>query len=255
MANISEKKRREIAESLTLFISHPTGKMAGIPAISESCVCNEFCAAMHKRVGTICSHCYAQESLAFKQAARLRYSRNTEIMSQGEIPWDDLPRIYSDIFRLETHGDWVNLQSAINEIRIAEKNPQVEFTVWTKRINLLRQLARNGYTKPDNFHIKVSSPYLDRELSQSVKEYLSTHGWTVSYFTVMSLQGLQDKYGLAYLQKAGDKVITCGGRNCRACMRCYGNHPMEDVVELLKQDVPKAKRLGVKMGGEEGSAK
>lgn len=253
MANISEKKRKEIAESMTLFISHPTGKMAGIPAISESCLCNKFCAEMHKKEGTICSHCYAHESLAFEQAARLRYARNTELLSQGKIPWDDLPRIYSDICRLETHGDWVNLHSAINEIRLAEKNTLCEFTVWTKRVDLLRQMAQKGYTQPKNFHIKVSSPYLDRELSQSIKEYLSAHGWTVSYFTVMSLQALQDKYGLEYLQKAGDKVITCGGRNCRACMRCYGNHPMADVVELLKQNMPKAKRLGVKLGGEEGT--
>lgn len=251
MANISEKKRREIAESRALYISHPQGKMAGIPAITECCSCNKFCAKMHKIKGTVCAECYAHAAMAWEEAARLRYSRNTELLSYGEIPWDDLPRIYSDICRFETHGDWVNVFSATNEMRIAEKNPTVEFTVWTKRVDLLRRLAQQGYTQPRNFHIKVSSPYLDMELSQSIKEYLSTHGWTVSYFTVMSLPAMLEKYGVEYLQREGDKVITCGGRKCRECMRCYGAHPMEDVTELLKQDTAKAKKLGIKLGGKE----
>lgn len=100
--------------------------------------------------------------------------------------------------------------------------------------------------QPANFHIKVSSPLLNQCLPQSVKKGFAKKGWRVSYFTVLSLDALLEKYGMEHLQQHGDQVITCGGRDCRNCMRCYGDHPMEDVVELLKQDAAKARRLGIK---------
>ena len=54
--------------------------------------------------------------------------------------------------------------------KIARFNPMTHFTVWTKRVDILRQLAEAGVQQPDNFHVKVSSPLLNQCLPQTVKE-------------------------------------------------------------------------------------
>lgn len=235
----------KIRSANALWISHPAGKMHDIPAITESCLCNDFCASMAKDASTVCSHCYAQQSLSFEHGARERYARNTQLLSESIIPDTMLPRIYSDIARFETHGDWVNLNSAMNEINIAKFNPNTHFTVWTKRLDLLKQLADQGIQQPANFHVKLSSPKLNIVHLPSVKEELAAKGWTVSFFTVVSLDYLKETYAKEDLQSK--EIITCGGRDCRTCMRCYGNHPMDDVVELLKQDTAKAKKFGLRI--------
>lgn len=245
MSTIKAETITKIRTANNLYISHPQGKMHDIPAITESCLCNDFCACMAKKSSTVCAHCYAQNSLKWETAAREHYARNTQLLSESIIPESMLPRIYSDIARFETHGDWVNLNSAINEMNIAKFNPNTHFTVWTKRADLLFKLAKAGYQQPRNLHIKLSSPRLNHELPQTVKEKLASYGWTVSYFTVVSLAHLQEQYTKEDLQTKN--IITCGGRDCRSCMRCYGPHPKEDVVELLKQDTAKAKRFGLKI--------
>ena len=247
MSNLKPETIRKIKENRELFISHPQGKMHDIPAITESCLCNPFCAQMAKDAGNVCSMCYARSGLGFEIAAALRYERNTELLSQSEIPDYYLPRFYSDVARFETHGDWVNLTSALNEIKIAKFNPMTQFTVWTKRIDLLRELAGKGVKQPSNFHVKVSSPVMNQCLPQTLKKELADKGWKVSYFTVMSLDSLLSQYGLEFLQAHGEEVVTCGGRDCRNCMRCYGLHEKEDIVELLKQDSTKARRLGIRI--------
>lgn len=243
---LKEETIRKIKEAREVFISHPEGKMHDIPAITESCLCNPFCAKMSKDAATVCSKCYARSSLGFERAAALHYARNTELLSQSEIPDCYLPRFYADVARFETHGDWVNLQSALNEIKIARFNPATHFTVWTKRLDILWELVKRKIAQPENFHVKLSSPLLNACLPQQIKQQLQAGGWTVTYFTVMSLEALKNQYGLEHLVLHGDEIITCGGRDCRSCMRCYGDHPMEDVTELLKQDSLKARRLGVK---------
>lgn len=249
MSNPNPSTVQAMLANPILFVSHPQGKLQDILAITSSCLCNEFCKKMHLNIGMVCHECYAVDGLEFKSASRIRYRRNTELLSESLIPDDLLPNFYCvDVARFETHGDWVNLTHAVNEMRIAQRNPKTEFTVWTKRVDLLVKLVKAGYTQPTNFHIKVSSPMLNRTASQRTKEWLTENGWNVTFFTVYNLKGLIAEYGVEYLREHGDEVITCGGRDCRSCMKCYGNHPMTDVVELLKQDVCKAKKLGVKIG-------
>ena len=250
MANIKPETIKKIKTTQKIWVSKLTGKLAGIQGISSSCLCNSFCIAMHKLPDTICWNCYAVQGLSFKAGARYHYARNTELLSEDLLTPEQIAelKIKADIFRFETHGDWVNLNSALNEIAIARAYPHTEFSVWTKRTDLLRQLGKMGVKQPKNLHVKVSSPLRDKVLDQSVKQELSAIGWEVTYFTVVSLDYLTRNYTMEQLQLHGDEIITCGGRNCRGCMRCYGNHPYADLLELLKQDVRKAKKLGIKIG-------
>lgn len=250
MAGISQKTLEKIMSSQEIFISHPEGKMHDIPTITESCKCNAFCKKMGACSAAVCSKCYAQNSLAFEKAAAARYERNTQLLSGGIITEHLLPRVYSDIARFESHGDWVNEYSAMNEIAIANFNPKTHFTVWTKRVDILRKLCKTGVLQPKNLHVMLSSPFVGKSLPHSLKLWFADRGWTVSFFTVVSLDDLRKNHTDDELRERGHEIITCGGRDCRSCMKCYGDHPHEDVVELLKQDVYKAKKLGMRYNKE-----
>lgn len=247
MPKISQSTLDSIMASNEIFISHPDGKMHDIPAITESCLCNPFCQKMARDERFVCSKCYARAGLGFKRYAEARYARNTQLLSGSLLDESMLPRLYSDVARFETHGDWVNLTSALNEIAIARFNPHTQFTVWTKRTDLLFELAKKGVRQPENLHVMISSPMMNQPLPEFVKRELSGYGWTVHFFTVMSLDALRSRYSDEELRQRGHEIITCGGRDCRSCMKCYGDHPHADVVELLKQDVPKAKKMGMRI--------
>lgn len=242
-----QKILEKIAASEEIFVSHPKGKMHDIPTITESCECNGFCAAMAKDGRTVCSKCYAHNALQFERYAKARYERNTQLLSGFILPEYMLPRVYSDIARFESHGDWVNENSAINEMAIARLNPKTHFTVWTKRVDILRKLCKNGVSQPENFHVMLSSPFIGHMLRVELKLWFRDHGWEVSFFTVVSLDDLRKQYSDNELRERGHEIITCGGRDCRSCMKCYGNHPHADVTELLKQDVYRAKKLGMRL--------
>lgn len=247
MAKLKASTIERIKTDTKIWVSHPTGKMAGIPAITGSCKNNEFCQKMAKCGKTVCSHCYAQNSLEYEEAARLHYGRNSELLEAETL--QEVPKIYSDIARFDTHGDWGNESHAKNELLISRENAGTHFTAWTKRLDVLRKLLNAGTPQPDNYHLKVSSPYTDVYLPQWLKTWAASKGWTISFFTVRSLKSLIAEYGIDYLREHGAEIITCGGRNCRKCMRCYGPHKYEDVTELLKQDVRKAEKLGIPIGG------
>lgn len=221
-----QKILEKIAASEEIFVSHPKGKMHDIPTITESCECNGFCAAMAKDGRTVCSKCYAHNALQFERYAKARYERNTQLLSGFILPEYMLPRVYSAIARF---------------------NPKTHFTVWTKRVDILRKLCKNGVSQPENFHVMLSSPFIGRTLRVELKLWFRDHGWEVNFFTVVSLDDLRKQYSDNELRERGHEIITCGGRDCRSCMKCYGNHPHADVTELLKQDVYRAKKLGMRL--------
>lgn len=52
-----------------VFVSHPQGKMEGIPTITTSMMCNPICAKRAQDKTSICAHCYAQRGLKIYKAA------------------------------------------------------------------------------------------------------------------------------------------------------------------------------------------
>lgn len=230
-----------------LFISKPEGKMHDIDAVTTTCNKCEFCKMMSECEGTACSKCYAKDGLKFKPASEMHYERNYELLETAPLEDWKMPRLYGDIARLDTHGDIDTMQGLMNRLKIAVFNPRTEITGWTKRIDLLRKAALTGINMPKNLHIKVSSPYLNKELPQSLKLWFKAHGWQISYFTVYSLDYLIAKYGVDYLRLHIREIINCGGRDCRGCMNCYGKDAdySKDIHELLKQDVKRAHKMGI----------
>lgn len=201
-----------------IFISHPLGKMKGIPTITTSMLCNPVCAQRSKDTTSICSHCYAQRGLKTYKAARERYADNTEILSSHDLEIYELPILNSRIARFESHGDLVNVTHAKNYIRIARANPWCTIALWTKNAAFMDKAIKE-LGKPDNLICIFSSDHLNK-VSDDFKKY----DWVDKVFTV---------YDKHYI-KENDVDINCGARNCLTCHKCYEHNDILFVNEILK---------------------
>ena len=85
-----------------------TGKMAGMPAVTSSMLCNEYCQKLSNIVGTVCEKCYTKKYLKARPNIEKMYAQNTELLSSSVIPIKQLPFINAAMCRLETFGDITN---------------------------------------------------------------------------------------------------------------------------------------------------
>jgi hypothetical protein len=195
-----------------------SGKMLGMTAITSSCKENENCRKLSGIRGSICEKCYADKALTYRPDVANRYAINTRLLS-SIIADEDLPIIKSDFCRLETHGDLVNEAHLTNYVRLARKNPQTVFGLWSKRYQLVHDYFVL-YRQPLNLRLILSSPMLNHELNpvRFVRE-----GIPVKIFTV---------YDKDYILEKGVE-INCGGRTCMSCLRCY-QPGTESIREALK---------------------
>lgn len=208
-----------------------SGKMEGIDGISTSVLENPVCKARRNMNDSICQKCFAAATASRYSALRNNLSENLSILSGHILSDSETPSIYADVFRLEAFGDLANVTHARNYIKIARKNPNTVFTLWTKNYNFLyRAFLIDG--KPENFICGLSSVYINRQekINPDIEK------WFDFVFTV---------YSAAYAIENNIK-INCGGKKCRACMNCYGDHahrkpgePIRVINELLKQDLKK----------------
>lgn len=202
-----------------IFISHPQGKMNGIPTITTSMMCNPICAGRAKCPDSICSHCYAEKGLKVYKAARERYAENTELLSSHDLEPYEIPVVNSAIARFESHGDLVNVTHAKNYIRIAQHNPWCSFTIWTKNAAFLDK-AIHALSKPDNMICVLSSDQLNQP-TQLFKRYV----WVDKVFTVYDKQTIQRDH----------ICINCGAKSCLTCRKCYTKSNKEFYInEVLK---------------------
>ena len=78
----------------TLVISQRlTGKMAGMPAITTSLLCNENCKKLSNIIGTVCEKCYAIKYLKSRPNVQKVYEENTTLLTSSIIPRKQLPFI------------------------------------------------------------------------------------------------------------------------------------------------------------------
>ena len=140
-----------------LFVSKDlSGKMEGITGITTSCRTCQFCKVQWKFLQEhpelaelhICSHCYAYRASGNKRSCWDHYDRNTVILA-GNMHRSDLPNLTfnnagSPYARFNTHGEIPNEKCLINFYKIARRNPNFRFALWTKRWGLLYNLAERG---------------------------------------------------------------------------------------------------------------
>ena len=209
--------KKALTESLT---NKHTGKMHGMQSLSTSCLFNPFCKKRRRDQSTVCSQCYAVAHLNFRANNQPKYKNNIKLWCTEKIPYAALPDLNNILFRFESFGDLLNTTQAENYMRLAEKNSLVSCALWTKNDFILADLFSRR-KKPDNLKIVKSA------LRVNVPEK-KTYAFVDKIFNVFS-----GKYAAANNVK-----ITCGGRSCIECGKCYLDDS-DTISELLKNDQTK----------------
>lgn len=199
-----------------------SGKMSGMISISTSCQKNEFCVKMHQVPGTICEKCYAHNQLSYQPTTANKYAESTIDLTTRLLNFEEIPTISSanGAARLEAFGELNNTIQVLNYFAICEKNPDINFALWTKRPDLISEvITMLGKCKPENLNIIWSTLMING--SPQIGKYDFVDG----YFTV---------YSAEYAAKHNIK-INCGGRKCAECLECYDAHDGIFIInELLK---------------------
>ncbi len=204
-------KRKEIK------ISELTGKMAGINSLSTSPLLNEGCKKNRTIEGSVCQKCYSTVTLKRYKNLRNMLERNTDVLTSEVFDMADIPYINGKVFRFESHGDVQNNIHLENLCRIAEKNSETTFTLWTKHIQQAENFFDNR-EKPANFiliysSIMLNNPINDEKLNHNDK-----------IFTVYTKDHI----------KENDININCGAKDCSSCRLCYTHNDTKIVNEILK---------------------
>ena len=194
-----------------------TGKLEGITSVNTSAALNPICQARQQVEGSICQHCYAESLLHMRKGLADRTAQNGDILQNyliSDDAWSFLP-ISTLYARIESFGDVANVTQARNYIRIIRSHPQTRWGIWSKNAAIWAE-AFQLEGKPTNCTYVHSSMMLGQvdELPSSIVPY-ADHRFTV-------------------WPKGTDHEITCGGRRCMTCLRCYRNDTSFDVDELKK---------------------
>ena len=228
------------------FTTKHTGKMAGMYSVSTSCKCNKHCierikkayetlgidpgnkAAVKKylknnplsEIISICLLCFSDAQQDYMASMQKPLIHNHEILKNGIIHNDWIPVINALYFRIESFGDFDNLNQVINVYNICRKNPLVQFTGWTKNLVYFYNADKAGINKPANFKLVFSSQFINKVamVPESCKHLVNL------VFTV---------YTKEYSEKYGIK-INCGARSCITCLKCYTGENIHYINELLK---------------------
>ena len=187
-----------------ITVNH-NGKMKGMQSLSTSCLHNKFCQARSKDPNSICSKCYAQRQMNTYKNMNPCLERNAEVLCNRILNMNELPTLNCLYFRLEAFSDLSNETQFINYLNICKKNPSTRFALWTKNCFIVDKVFNNGYKKPKNLNIVVSSSYLNK------MDDVSKYNWVDRLFTVYDKEHI----------KNDDVEINCGGLSCMNCLKCY----------------------------------
>ena len=199
-----------------------TGKMAGMPAITSSMLCNEYGERLRLISGTVCEKCYTLKYLQSRPNVEKCYRENTELLTKSVIPIHQLPFINAAMCRLESFGDIINATHLQNYINLVKKNSHCVFSLFTKNYTVVFNYFKT-HKQPKNLSIVISSLLLNQPFDVNCLN--ETNITNVKIFTV---------YTKAYA-KGNGVIINCGKNRCIDCQRCYKlNKTPIYVSEILK---------------------
>lgn len=199
------------------FTTNHSGKMSGMVSISTSVTTNERCAKNAAIKGSICEKCYAAKQMKIFPFMEKPMVENQRILTSSIIDPELLPTINNLYFRFEAFGDLNNATQVKNYFNICYKNPRVKFALWTKNPDYIAEAIADGYAKPDNLNIVLSSLFVN-------KERKSPYSFVDKVFTV---------YDADTISREGIE-INCGARSCFDCGLCYEKNDVRDIREKLK---------------------
>lgn len=215
--NVSVVSVAQFERETGIHISHLSGKMDKVRALSTYAGQNSSCKAMMQNDKTVCSHCYAYKQVesGVYPNQRTCLERNGNALSSALL--DIVPNLSKqEIFRFESHGDVINDIHARNYIRIAKANPTVKFAAWTKRPPIW-ECAIKEEGKPSNLKLVFSSPMVNKKLDvRTLFPFIDT------IFTVYE-KGVEAPHQIP---------CQCSKGSCNRCRFCYTKSGM--VAETLR---------------------
>lgn len=209
-------------------------KLDGGVSLSTAMTINPFCLARREKAirendtECICFHCFSAEDMKQFNFLHQAMMRNFFILSRCLIPeesWKTL-KIKKDVLfqRIESFGDAYNVTQVRNYTRFTRTHAERRTAAWTKNKSVWKAGLKLEGGKPKTLSLVESSLKIGRpdELSEEDLEVFD-HQFTVVRETEDSPK------------------VNCGGRLCKACLRCYirkGEEGHEfSVTEALKQAV------------------
>jgi hypothetical protein len=199
------------------FTTNHTRKMAGMVSISTSVTTNARCAKNAQIKGSICELCYAAKQMKVYPSMEKPMVENQRILTSEILPAEKLPMINNIYFRFESFGDLNNATQVKNYFNICYKNPRVKFALWTKNPDYIAAAIRDGYEKPENLNIVLSSLFVNQQRK-------TRYPFIDKVFTV---------YDPDHIEQNGIE-INCGAKNCFSCGLCYEKNGVSVINEKLK---------------------
>ena len=199
-----------------IHISKMTGKLEGFQAISTNTITNSYCNKNYDKQDpdNICTFCYSNEMLkTFRKNMAPALQRNTDLLAAKVLHPDGLPVINSAFFRFNAHGELINEINLINYVNIAIKNPHCNFSLWTKRYDIIAKYFKKN-DKPKNFILIYSTPRINHILDKIPPYFDKT-------FSTVPESQHQDRQ-------------NCTGQKCKDCLLCYKLDTATVIVEKVK---------------------
>lgn len=203
---MKEEKLRHLYSILDEDLSGPVEitvhdknhKLAGMESISTNVLLNKICRARMENGDNVCHRCYASRLTNIYDSLSLKLARNTNKLSRT-LKESEIPRFNTKYARIEAFGDVQNTLQAINYIRIIYSNPDTQFGIWTKNVDIWEK-AFGCMGKPSNCTFVVSSQKINETDTRYENDWLVDHVFTV--FTK-------------------DHPSNCAGIRCMDCLKCY----------------------------------
>ena len=199
------------------FTTKHSGKMSGMVSISTSVTTNERCKKNAEIKGSICEKCFASKQMRVFPTMEKPMVENQRILTSSVLPMELLPTINNLYFRFEAFGDLNNDIQVMNYFNLCYKNPKTKFALWTKNPDYIESAIKQGYKKPENLNIVLSSLFINQERK-------SKYDFVDKIFTV---------YDPKYIEE-NEVSINCGSRNCFGCGLCYEKNNVTVINEKLK---------------------
>jgi hypothetical protein len=203
----------------TVHLSVMSGKLKGMPAINTNTLDNPFCQVMALSgiPSLICAgagdkpQCYSWSMLSgSRQNCIPKFQQNSDVLSEV-IPWDCLPVFNSPNVRYHGHGELINLEHMVNFHRIALKNPQTMFALWSKRRDIILSYHKLC-NQPDNLILVYSNP-------------------STKYLLHKPPAGFDKVFNVVSQPHKGE---NCTGKRCTECLSCYRHSGESVLIEHVK---------------------
>lgn len=201
------------------------GKLDGIAGVNTSALDNAFCEHMAKNEKSICSKCYSRKMLeSYRANCRPAFNKNAEILANDLMYEEEIKPCNKNVkyIRFSAHGELINLVHLYNCFQISKVNKEKICTLFTKRIDLLKQINQSEI--PENMIIIYSNPLIDSPLSEEYIKDLQIVLNVNKVFNVFTKKYSMDK-GIS---------INCGGKKCKDCLVCYSPNKINVINELIK---------------------